>query len=77
MELGLKGKVAIVTGGTSGIGLAISRRLLAEGTKVFVCGREASRLARRWAASRKTTRSPAPRRMSAIRRTRRGWSAKP
>lgn len=45
MELGLKGKVAIVTGGTSGIGLAISRRLLAEGTKVFVCGREADRLA--------------------------------
>lgn len=44
MDLGLAGKTAIVTGGTSGIGLAISRRLLAEGARVFVCGRDPARL---------------------------------
>ncbi|MCW2241149.1 SDR family NAD(P)-dependent oxidoreductase [Azospirillum canadense] len=44
MELGIEGKVALVTGGTSGIGLAIARRLLREGGRVFVCGREPARL---------------------------------
>lgn len=44
MDLGLKDKVAIVTGGTSGIGLAIARRLLTEGARVFICGREKAKL---------------------------------
>lgn len=35
----LEGKVAVVTGGTSGIGLAIARRFVAEGAQVFVTGR--------------------------------------
>ncbi len=35
----LDGKVAVVTGGTSGIGLAIARRFVAEGARVFVTGR--------------------------------------
>ena len=35
----LNGKVAIVTGGTRGIGAAIVRRLLAAGWKVATCGR--------------------------------------
>lgn len=41
MELGLKGKVAAVTGGTEGIGKAAVERLVAEGAKVALCARRA------------------------------------
>jgi ketoreductase len=34
-------RVAIVTGGTSGIGLAVTRKLAGAGHKVFICGRNA------------------------------------
>jgi NAD(P)-dependent dehydrogenase (short-subunit alcohol dehydrogenase family) len=46
MDLGLKDRVAVVTGGTSGIGLATARLLLADGARVAICGRDAGRLAR-------------------------------
>jgi 3-oxoacyl-[acyl-carrier protein] reductase len=39
MELGLKGKVAAVTGGTEGIGRATVLRLVKEGAKVAFCAR--------------------------------------
>lgn len=41
----LQGKIALVTGGTSGIGLATARRFAAEGAKVFVTGRREAELA--------------------------------
>lgn len=41
----LEGKTALVTGGSSGIGLAIARRFAAEGAKVFITGRNQDKLA--------------------------------
>jgi NAD(P)-dependent dehydrogenase (short-subunit alcohol dehydrogenase family) len=40
----LKGKVAVVTGGSSGIGLATVRLLLQQGAAVAFCGRDAAKL---------------------------------
>ena len=44
MELGLRGKVAVVTGASRGIGKAIAHALSQEGCAVAICGRNAERL---------------------------------
>jgi NAD(P)-dependent dehydrogenase (short-subunit alcohol dehydrogenase family) len=44
MSAKLAGKIAVVTGGSSGIGLATARRFVAEGAYVFVTGRRQSEL---------------------------------
>ena len=46
MDLGLTGKVAIVTGGSRGIGFAAAQALVAEGAHVVVCARGAEQLHR-------------------------------
>lgn len=43
--LKLEGKTALVTGGGSGIGLAVARRFVQEGAHVFITGRRAAQLA--------------------------------
>ena len=40
----LRGKVALVTGGSRGIGLAIARALVADGVQVAITGRDAAHL---------------------------------
>src|ERR671925_206415 len=45
MDLGLKDKVAIVTGSSRGLGLASARALVAEGCRVCLCARGSERLA--------------------------------
>jgi 3-oxoacyl-[acyl-carrier protein] reductase len=44
VKLGIDGRVAIVTGGSAGVGLAISRELLENGASVAVIGRNQARL---------------------------------
>ena len=40
----LEGKVAVITGGNSGIGFATAKRFVAEGAYVFITGRRQSKL---------------------------------
>jgi NAD(P)-dependent dehydrogenase (short-subunit alcohol dehydrogenase family) len=44
MDLGLKGKTALVTGSTAGIGLAIAKALAEEGAHVYINGRSEDRV---------------------------------
>jgi len=45
MDLQLGGKVAVITGGSMGIGLAVGRALASEGVHVVLCGRDGKRAA--------------------------------
>lgn len=44
MDLGLKNKVAVITGGSIGIGLAVAEGLAQEGVHLVLCAREADRV---------------------------------
>jgi 3-oxoacyl-[acyl-carrier protein] reductase len=46
VDLGLRDRVCLVTGSTSGIGLETARMLAAEGARVAVCGRDSTRVDR-------------------------------
>jgi 3-oxoacyl-[acyl-carrier protein] reductase len=45
MDLGISGRIAMVAGASSGLGLAVAERLAQEGCDVAICGRDPDRLA--------------------------------
>ena len=44
MDMDFNGRAALVTGGSSGLGLEISKQLLEQGAKVVICGRDQNKL---------------------------------
>jgi len=55
MDMGLAGKVAIVTGGSAGIGYAAAHSMAKEGTRVVICARRADALEAAAGAMREDT----------------------
>ncbi|HIQ01282.1 MAG TPA: SDR family oxidoreductase [Anaerolineales bacterium] len=55
MDLGLKGKVALVTAASRGLGRAVARQLAEEGAALAICARQADRLEATGAAIRRAT----------------------
>ena len=55
MDLGLRGKVAVVAAASQGMGLATARALAQEGCKVAMCARNHAPLEKAAAAIRKDT----------------------
>lgn len=47
MDLGLKDKIAVISGGSVGIGLALAQALAQEGVHIALCGRDGQRAADR------------------------------
>lgn len=46
MDLDVRDRVFLITGGTDGLGFGLAQKLVAEGARVVVCGRNAERLSR-------------------------------
>jgi NAD(P)-dependent dehydrogenase (short-subunit alcohol dehydrogenase family) len=63
MSKKLEGKVAVITGGNSGIGLATARRFVAEGAHAFITGRRQAELDEAGQANRQARHRRAGRRL--------------
>ncbi|WP_263484802.1 SDR family NAD(P)-dependent oxidoreductase [Mesorhizobium sp. BR1-1-4] len=44
MDLGLEGKIVLVSGGSKGIGLACAKLLAVEGARIVICSRSRSNI---------------------------------